>query len=100
MTYVFGIDVDTIFWLCVCADVAPRGCEVEFFRVSTRQEPGRLPRVGERHQHEDAKARPAEVERETRRHWCDDLGVRPAHAPPTDVGANFEDIRRHLEAML
>jgi hypothetical protein len=25
MTCVYGIDADTIVWLCVCADVAPAG---------------------------------------------------------------------------
>jgi hypothetical protein len=33
MTCVYGIDVDTIVWLFVCADVAPRGREVELLRA-------------------------------------------------------------------
>jgi hypothetical protein len=43
MTCVFCIDVDTIVWVFVCADVGPRGCEVELMRVPTRQELGRPP---------------------------------------------------------
>jgi hypothetical protein len=43
MTCLFGIDVDTICCLFVCADVAPHGCEVELLRAPTCQEPGRLP---------------------------------------------------------
>jgi hypothetical protein len=104
MTCVFGIDVDTIIWLFVCADVAPRGREVELLRASARQEPGRPPRggprVGERRRHEDAGARPAEDERAVRRCQFDDPGVGPSHAPPADAGADFEDIRHRLEAVL
>jgi hypothetical protein len=36
MTYVYDIYVDTIIWLFVCADLAPRGCEVELLRASAR----------------------------------------------------------------
>jgi hypothetical protein len=46
MTYVYGIDADTIVWLFVCADVAPRGREVELLRAPARHEPGRLLRGG------------------------------------------------------
>jgi hypothetical protein len=53
MKYVFCIDVDTVVWLFVCADVGPRGHEVELMRVSARQKLGRPPqggpRAGERH---------------------------------------------------
>ena len=56
MTCVFGIDVDTIFWLFVFVDVGPRECEVELVRVSARKEPGRLsqggPQEGERRRRE------------------------------------------------
>jgi hypothetical protein len=104
MTYVYDIDVDTICCLFVCADVAPRGREVELRRASARQEPERPPRggprVGERRRHEDAKARPADPERAARRHRFDDPGVGPSHAPPADAGVDFEDIRRRLEAVL
>jgi hypothetical protein len=96
MTCVFGIDVDTIIWLFVCADVGPRGCEVELLRASARQELGRPPwggpRVGERRRREDVEVRPAEDERAVRRHRFDDPGVGPSHAPPADAGADFEDI--------
>jgi hypothetical protein len=71
MTCVFCIDADTIICLFVCADVGPRGHEVELLRASARQELGRPPwggsRAGERRQHEDAEARPAEDERAARR---------------------------------
>jgi hypothetical protein len=52
MTYVYDIDVDTICCLFVCADVAPRRCEVELQRASARQEPNILP-WGERRWRED-----------------------------------------------
>jgi hypothetical protein len=42
MTYLYDIDVDTICCLFVCADVAPRGREVELQRASARQELERL----------------------------------------------------------
>jgi hypothetical protein len=38
------MDVDAILCLFVCADVGPRGHEVEWVRVSTRQGPVRHPR--------------------------------------------------------
>jgi hypothetical protein len=104
MTYVYCIDADTICFLFVCVDVAPHGHEVELLRVPDRQEPGRQSwggsRVGERRQHEDVEARLADPERATRRHRFDDPGVGPSHAPSVDVGANFEDIHRRLEAVL
>jgi hypothetical protein len=53
MKYVYDIDADTICCLFVCADVAPRGHEVELRRAPTRQElerpPQGGPHVGERH---------------------------------------------------
>jgi hypothetical protein len=53
MPYVYDIDADTIYCWFVCADVAPRGCEVELQRAPNRQEPERFPR-GERRRREDA----------------------------------------------
>jgi hypothetical protein len=50
MTYAYDIDVDTIYCLFVCVDVAPCGHEVELWRALARHEPERLPR-GERGQH-------------------------------------------------
>jgi len=104
MTYVYDIDADTICCLFVCADVAPRRCEVELLRVPNLQEPERPlrggPRVGERCQHEDANVRPANPERVSRRCRLDNPSVGPSHAPPVDAEADFEDIRRHLEAVL
>jgi hypothetical protein len=99
MTYVYDIDVDIICCLFVCANVAPRGREVDLQRESTRQEPKRLP-WGERHRHEDSMVRPADSERAARRCRFDDPGAGPSHTPPTAVGVYFEDIRRHLEAVL
>jgi hypothetical protein len=40
------------------------------------------------------------LERVVRRHRLDDPSDGPSHAPPTDVGTDFEDIRHHLEAVL
>jgi hypothetical protein len=99
MPYVYDIDVDTIWCLFACADVAPRGCEVELQRASARQEPERLS-WGERRRREDAAVRPAEPERAVRRHRFDDPGVGPSHALPVVAGADFEDIRRCLEMVL
>jgi hypothetical protein len=53
MTYLYDIDVNTIRFLFVCADVAPHGREVELQRALACQELERLPR-GERHRFEDA----------------------------------------------
>jgi hypothetical protein len=104
MTYVYDIDVDTICFLFVCADVAPRRHEVELLRVSACQEPERPlrggPRVGERCQHEDANVRPANPERVARRCRLDNPSVGPSHAPLADAEADFEDIRCHLEVVL
>jgi hypothetical protein len=94
MPYVYDIDVDTICCLFACADVAPRGREVELQRA-----PERLPR-GERRRREDVAVRPAEPERAARRHRFDDPGAGPSHAPPAAAGVDFEDIRRRLEAVL
>jgi hypothetical protein len=103
MYYVL-MDVDAIFCLFVCADVGPRGHEVELMRAPARQEPVRSPQgepwVGERCRHEDVEVRLADDERVSRRCHFDDPGVGPLHAPPTKSGGDFEDIRRHLEAVL
>jgi hypothetical protein len=71
MPYVYDIDDDTILCLFACADVAPRGCEVELQRALERS-----PR-GERRRREDAAVRPAELERAARRRWFDDPGAGP-----------------------
>jgi hypothetical protein len=100
MPYVYDIDVDTIFCLFACADVAPRRSEVELQRASAHQEPERLLR-GER-------------DVNVRMPWCDLLSQRGKRG---DVGlmtlvlghhtllrrlpgVDFEDIRRRLEAVL
>jgi hypothetical protein len=104
MTCVFGIDVDTIFWLFVCADVGPRECEVELLRVSARKEPGRPPQggpqAGERRRREGTEVRPTEDERSARRRRFDDPSTGPLHAPPADARVDFEDIFHRLEAVL
>jgi hypothetical protein len=104
MTCVFCIDVDTIVWLFVCADVGPCGREVEMVRALAHQEPVRPPRgeswVGERRRCEDIEARPADDERAIRRRRFDDPGDGPSHAPPVEAGGDFEDIYRRLETVL
>jgi hypothetical protein len=94
MCYVYDIDADTIWCLFACADVAPRGHEVELQRALER------PPRGERRRCEDVTVRPAELERAVRRHQFDDPGAGPSHAPPVVAGANFENISRHLEMVL
>jgi hypothetical protein len=74
-----------------CADVAPRGREVEM--------PERLPH-GERRQWDDAAGRPAEPERVARRHRFDDPSAGPSHAPPVATEVDFDDIRCRLETVL
>jgi hypothetical protein len=89
MTYAYDIDVDTIYCLFVCVDVAPHGHEVELLRAPACQETERPPRgglrVGERPRREDAKARPTDPERAARRCRFDDPSVRPSHAPLADA---------------
>jgi hypothetical protein len=100
MTCVFCIDADTIIWLFVCADVGPRGCEVEMIRVSARPELGRPPWERERCRHKNVEVRPASDERGARRHHFDGLGDGPSHAPPSEAGGDFEDIFHYLEVVL
>jgi hypothetical protein len=82
-----------------CADVAPRGREVEMQRAPAQREPERLPH-GERRRRDDAAGRPAEPERAARRRRFDDPGAGPSHAPPAAAGVDFDDIRRRLETVL
>jgi hypothetical protein len=91
--------LSVLLLFCVCADVAPRGREVEMQRVPAHRELERLPQ-GERRRWEDATGRPAELEREARRRRFDDPSAGPSHAPPAAVGVDFDDIRRHLEMVL
>jgi hypothetical protein len=84
---------------CACADVAPRGCEVEMQRVPVCREPERLPH-GERRRRDDASGQLAEPERAARRHRFDDPGAGPSHAPPAVARVEFDDIRYHLETVL
>jgi hypothetical protein len=95
------IDTDMIVcWLfCACADLAPRGREVEFQRASAQRELERPPRGGRRRRDEAAGA-PVEPERPARRRRFDDPGAGPSHAPPAAAGGDFDDIRRRLETVL
>jgi hypothetical protein len=79
--------------------VAPHGSEVELKRASACRELERLPQ-GERRRREDTAVRPAKPERAARRHWFDDPGAGPSHAPPVAAGVDFEDICHHLETVL
>jgi hypothetical protein len=40
MACILCIDVDTIVWLFVCADVRPHRREVDLMRVLAQQDPG------------------------------------------------------------
>jgi hypothetical protein len=98
------MDADAIFCLFVCADVGPRGREVELMRTLAHQElvrpPRGEPRAGERRRYKDVETRPTDEERVARRHCFYDLGAGPSHAPPTEPRGDFEDIRRRLEVVL
>jgi hypothetical protein len=81
-----------------CADLAPRGREVELYRPPVRRE-GRPPR-GERHPRDEAAGRPAGAERPAQRRRFDDPGAGPSHAPPAAAGGELEDLHRRFEAVL
>jgi hypothetical protein len=95
------IDTDMIMcWLfCACADLAPRGHEVEFQRVPAQRDLEIPPRGG-RCRRDEAAGAPAEPERPARRCRFDDPGAGPSHTPPAVVGGDFDDIRRRLEMVL
>jgi hypothetical protein len=80
----------------VCADVAPRGWEVEVFQAPAQQEgpprEGRWPR-------DEAAGGPAEAERPAQRPRLDDPGAGPSHAPPTAAGVD-EDIVHRFQTVL
>jgi hypothetical protein len=79
-----------------CADVAPRGREVDVFQAPAQQE---RPPHGERRSRDEVAGGPAEAERPAqRRHW-DDPGAGPSHAPPAAAGAD-EDVVRRFETVL
>jgi hypothetical protein len=87
------MDVDAILCLFVCADVGPRGREVELVRALACQGPVRPPRgdsrAGERRRREDVEVKPAGDEREARRCRFDDPGAGPSHAPLAKAGGDF-----------
>jgi hypothetical protein len=99
--FICDIDADTIVCLlfCACADVAPRGCEVEWQRASVQRELERLPR-GERRRRDEAAGRPVEPERVARRRRFDDPSAGPSHAPLATARVDFDDIRHRLETVL
>jgi hypothetical protein len=95
------IDTDMIMcWLFgACADLAPRGREVEFQRASAQRQLER-PSCGGRRRRDEATGAPAELERPARRRQFDDPGAGPSHAPPAVAGGDYDDIRRRLETVL
>jgi hypothetical protein len=80
----------------VCADVAPRGREVEVFRAPAQQEGP--PRAGRRPR-DEAAGGPAEAERPAQRPRGDDPGAGPSHAPPAAAGVD-EDIVHRFQTVL
>ena len=87
----------------VCADVGPRGHEVELVRASAHQGPVRPPRgepqERERQGCDDVGVRPTKDERAAKRRRFDDPGARPSHGPPIETGGEIEDISHHLEVV-
>jgi hypothetical protein len=84
---------------CACADLAPRGREVELYRASAHGEPERPP-CGGRQRRDEAVGAPAEPERPARRRRFDDPGAGPSHAPPAKAGVDVDDIRCRFETVL
>ena len=82
----------------VCADLAPRGREVEVFRVPTQREQERPPCAGRRPR-DEAVGGPAGPERPAQRHHFDDPGAGPSHAPPAAAGGELDDIFRRFETV-
>jgi hypothetical protein len=80
-----------------CADLAPRGREVELYRPSVQPE-GRPP-CGERRGRDEAVGRPTDPARPARRRRFDDPGAGPSHAPPAAVGGELDDILCRFETV-
>lgn len=80
-----------------CADVAPRGRDVEVYQAPAPREEERPPRGG-RHPRDEAAGGPAEPERPAQRRRWDDPGAGPSHAPPAAAGAD-EDLVRCFETV-
>jgi hypothetical protein len=78
-----------------CEDLAPRGHEVELYRLPVQRE-GRPPR-GERRPRDEAAGAPAGPERPARRRRFDDPGAGPSHAPSAAAGGELDDILRRFE---
>jgi hypothetical protein len=80
----------------VCADVAPRGRDVEVFQAPAQQEG---PPRGGRRPRDEAAGGPAEAERPAQRPRWDDPGAGPSHAPPAAAGVD-EDIVHRFQTVL
>jgi hypothetical protein len=81
-----------------CADLAPRGREVELYRPPVQRE-GRPPH-GERRPRDEAAGRPVGAERPVQRRRFDDPGAGPSHALPAVAGGEIEDLHHRFEAVL
>jgi hypothetical protein len=81
-----------------CADLAPRGREVELYRPPVQRE--ERPPHGERRPRDEAAGRPAGPERPAQRRRFDDPGAGPSHAPPAVARGEIDDLCRHFEAVL
>jgi hypothetical protein len=68
-----------------CANLAPRGREVEVFRAPAQQEQEGLPRA-RRWPRDEAAEGPAGPKRPAHRRRFDDPGAGPSHAPPAAAG--------------
>jgi hypothetical protein len=80
-----------------CADVAPRGREVDVFQAPVQREQERPPRGGRRPR-DEAAGGPAGLERPAQRRRWDDPGAGPSQAPPAAAGAD-EDLVRRFETI-
>jgi hypothetical protein len=103
MFYVW-MDVDIIGVFFVCADVGPRGQEVELVRVSSHQGPVRTPwgepREGERRQRDKVGLRPSNDMRAGRDAYLTTLVQGHHRRYMGDVGRDLEDFCHRLEVVL
>jgi hypothetical protein len=81
-----------------CADLAPRGREVEVFRAPAQREKERPPRVGRRPR-DEAAGGPAGPERPAQRRHFDDPGAGPSHAPLVAARVDDDDLVRRFETV-
>ena len=76
-----------------CADLAPRGREVEVFRAPAQREQERPPCAGRRSR-DEAVGGSSGPERPAQRHHFDDPGAGPSHTPPAAAGDDDDLVRR------